>query len=65
MVVDAHYRATNYKQGLILVTAGQEWSVMARYRATNWQQGILTERWLEVVVDGRLQGYKLATRNTD
>ena len=38
---------------------------MTGYRATNWQRRILRERWLGVIVDGRLQGYKLATRNTE
>ena len=38
---------------------------MARYRATNWQQGILSGGWLRVIVDDRLQSYKLATRNTE
>jgi hypothetical protein len=32
---------------------------MTGYRITNWQQRILSERWLGVIVDGRLQGYKL------
>jgi hypothetical protein len=38
---------------------------MAGNRATNWQQKILSERWLGVIVDGRLQGYKLATSNIE
>jgi hypothetical protein len=38
---------------------------MAGYRATNWQQEILSERWLRVIVDGRLQGYKLAKSNIE
>ena len=37
---------------------------MARYRATIWQQGILSGRWLGVIVDDRLQSYKLATKKT-
>jgi hypothetical protein len=38
---------------------------MVGYRAINWKQGILGGRWLGVIVDNRLQGYKLATRNTE
>jgi hypothetical protein len=38
---------------------------MTGYRATNRQRLILSERWLGVIVDGTLQGYKLATRNTE
>ena len=39
--------------------------MMARYMATNWEKGILAERWLVLGVDGKIQGYKLVTRNTD
>jgi hypothetical protein len=38
---------------------------MVGYRATNWQQVILSGRWLGVIVDDRLQGYKQATMNTE
>ena len=38
---------------------------MVGYRATNWQKVILSGRWLGVIVDDMLHGYKQATMNTE
>ena len=47
------------------VTAGKGLSFAGSYRVTHYKQRILSDSWQRVVINGKIYGYTLQTRNTE